>query len=131
MHQKKSIQIQLGRYPQTLKNLPDLKHNFNFFYWEYNNNILKVIRLSQSPVCPAELRHNASGTTTFLWSTHCHVAGTVKKFLNRNGFGERNDTNQGRRVFFILLIFWGLFTRKDHLTHHNIFKYIYFHDSYQ
>jgi hypothetical protein len=33
--------------------------------------------------------------------------------------------------FFILLIFWGLFTRKDHLTHHNIFKYIYFHDSYQ
>jgi hypothetical protein len=24
----------------------------------------------------------------------------------------------------------GLFTRKDHLTHHNIFKYIYFHDSY-
>jgi hypothetical protein len=32
--------------------------------------------------------------------------------------------------FFILLIFWGLFTRKDHLTHHNIFKYIYFHDSY-
>ena len=29
--------------------------------------------------------------------------------------------------FFILLIFWGLFTRKDHLTHHNIFKYIYFH----
>jgi hypothetical protein len=42
--------------------------------------------------------------------------------LNRNGFGEGNDTNQGRRVFFILLIFWGLFTQKDHLTHHNIFK---------
>jgi hypothetical protein len=36
-----------------------------------------------------------------------------------------------RQCFFILLIFWGLFTRKDHLTHHNIFKYIYFHDSYQ
>ena len=33
--------------------------------------------------------------------------------------------------FFILLIFWGLFTRKDHLTHHNIFKYVYFHDRYQ
>jgi hypothetical protein len=27
--------------------------------------------------------------------------------------------------FFILLIFWGLFTRKDHLTHYNIFKYIF------
>jgi hypothetical protein len=62
---------------------------------------------------------------------------TVNKILNRNRFGEGNDTNQGRRYksgtscFFILLIFWGLFTRKDHLTHHNIFKYIYFHDSYQ
>jgi hypothetical protein len=50
---------------------------------------------------------------------HFYVAGTVNKFLNRNGFGEGNDTNQGRRVFFILLIFWGLFTRKDHITHHN------------
>ena len=56
---------------------------------------------------------------------------TVNKILNRNGFGEGNDTNQGSRVFLILLIVWGLFTRKDHLTHHNIFKYIYFHDSYQ
>jgi hypothetical protein len=28
-----------------------------------------------------------------------HVAGTVNKILNRNGFGEGNDTNQGRRVF--------------------------------
>jgi hypothetical protein len=35
------------------------------------------------------------------------------------------------KLFFYLLIFWGLFTRKDHLTHHNVFKYIYFHDSYQ
>jgi hypothetical protein len=35
------------------------------------------------------------------------------------------DTNQGCRVFFILLIFGGLFTLKDHLTHHNIFKYVY------
>jgi hypothetical protein len=62
-----------------------------------------------------------------------NVAGTINKILNRNGFGEGNDTNQGRHVFFILLIFWGwgLFTRKDHLTHHNIFKYIYFHESCQ
>jgi hypothetical protein len=28
-----------------------------------------------------------------------HVAGTVSKFLNKNGFGEGNDSNQGRRVF--------------------------------
>ena len=34
-------------------------------------------------------------------------------------------------VFFYFINFWGLFTRKDHLTHHNVFKYIYFHDSYQ
>jgi hypothetical protein len=39
----------------------------------------------------------------FLLSTHCHVAGTVSKIINRNRFGEGNDTNQGRRVFFILL----------------------------
>jgi hypothetical protein len=25
---------------------------------------------------------------------------------------------------FFLLIFWGLFTRKDHLTHHNIFIFM-------
>ena len=56
------------------------------------------------------------------------VAGTVNKILNRNGFGEGNDTSQGRLFFFILLIFGGFSTRKDHLTHHNIFKYIYFHD---
>jgi hypothetical protein len=43
-----------------------------------------------------------------------HVAGNINKILN-----------------IILLIFRGLFTRKDHLTHHNIIKYIYFHDSYQ
>jgi hypothetical protein len=60
----------------------------------------------------------------------------IVKILNRNGFGEGNDTSQGRyksetSCFFILLIFWGLFIRKDHLTHHNIFKYIYFHNSYQ
>jgi hypothetical protein len=30
---------------------------------------------------------------------HCHVAGTVNKILNRNGFGEGNDTNQGCCVF--------------------------------
>jgi hypothetical protein len=83
------------------RDLPDLKHNFFNFYWDYNNNILKVIRLSQSPVCPAELCRNASGTTTFLWSTHCHVAGTVSGILNRNGFGEGNDTNQGRHVFLL------------------------------
>ena len=28
-----------------------------------------------------------------------YVAGTVNKFPNRNGFGEGNDTNRGRRVF--------------------------------
>jgi hypothetical protein len=49
-----------------------------------------------------------------------HIAITINKILNRNGFGEGNDTNQGRRI-----------TGKDHLAHHNIFKYIYFHDSYQ
>jgi hypothetical protein len=27
------------------------------------------------------------------------VAGTVNKILNRNGFGEGNDTNQERHVF--------------------------------
>jgi hypothetical protein len=41
------------------------------------------------------------------------------------GFGEGNNTNQGRRAFFILLIFWGLFTRKDHLTHQYIQIYSY------
>jgi hypothetical protein len=80
-----------------LKNLPDLKYNFLFFYWDYNNNILKVIRLSQSPVqfsyAVSQSCHNASGTTTFLWSTHCYVAGTVSEILNRNEFGEGNDTN--------------------------------------
>jgi hypothetical protein len=89
MHQKR---VAKSKNPQTLKNLPDLKHDFLNFYWDYNNNILKVIRLSHSPVCPAELCRNASGTTTYLWSTHCHVAGTVNKILNRNGFGEGNDT---------------------------------------
>jgi hypothetical protein len=65
-------------------------------------NILKVIRLSQSPVCQAELRRNASGTTTFLWSTHCHVAGTVNKFLNRNRFGEGSDIyKSGTSQFYI------------------------------
>jgi hypothetical protein len=53
--------------------------------------------------CPAELCRYASGTTTVLWSTHCHDAGTVSKFLNRNGFGEGNDTNQGRHVFLFHL----------------------------
>jgi hypothetical protein len=52
-----------------------------------------------------------------------HVAETVNKILNRNGFGEGNDTNQGRRVFFILFIFWGLFTRKDHLPSPNPFLF--------
>jgi hypothetical protein len=28
-----------------------------------------------------------------------HVAGTVSKFLNKNGFSEGNDSNQGRHVF--------------------------------
>jgi hypothetical protein len=28
-----------------------------------------------------------------------HVAETVSKILNGNGFGEGNDTNQGRCVF--------------------------------
>jgi hypothetical protein len=27
---------------------------------------------------------------------------TVNKILNRNRFGEGNDTNQGRRVFLVL-----------------------------
>jgi hypothetical protein len=44
--------------------------------------------------------------------SHCHVVGTVNKILNRNGFGEGNDTNQGRRVFFILLIFGGFSLEK-------------------
>jgi hypothetical protein len=43
-----------------------------------------------------------------------------------------NDVyKSGTLCLFILLIFWGLFTQNDRLTHHNIFKYIYFHDSYQ
>ena len=33
-----------------------------------------------------------------------HVAGTVNKILNRNGFGEGNDTNEGRRVFLFFFI---------------------------
>ena len=42
-----------------------------------------------------------------------HVAGTVNKILNRNGFGEGNDTNQGRRVFlFYFMNFLGAFHSK-------------------
>ena len=50
--------------------------------------------------------------TTFLWSTHCHVAGTVNKILNRNGFGEGNDTNQGRRIFLFYKFFGGFSLEK-------------------
>jgi hypothetical protein len=32
-------------------------------------------------------------------TAYCHVAGTVNKILNRNGFGEGSDTNQGCCVF--------------------------------
>jgi hypothetical protein len=43
---------------------------------------------------------NSEFVTALIYgSTHCHVAGTVNKILNRNGFGEGNDTNQGCRVF--------------------------------
>ena len=38
-----------------------------------------------------------------------HVAGTVNKILNRNGFGEGNDTNQGR-CFFLFYLFFGGFS---------------------
>ena len=38
-----------------------------------------------------------------------HVAGTVNKILNRNGFGEGNDTNQGR-CFFLFFFFLGGFS---------------------
>jgi hypothetical protein len=63
------------------------------------NNIPKVIRLSQSPVqfpwCSlsimlsfnsslCSIHHNASGTTTFLWSTHSIV--TTRPFSLPHGF---------------------------------------------
>ena len=51
----KSYVIGLG-IPSNFENLPDLKHNFLKIYWDYNSNILKVIRLSQSPVQFAVLR---------------------------------------------------------------------------
>jgi hypothetical protein len=50
--------------------------------------------------------------TTFLWWTHCHVAGTVNKILNRNEFGEGNDTNQGRRIFLFYKFFGGFSLEK-------------------
>ena len=86
----KSYVIGLG-IPSNFENLPDLKHNFNL---QFNFPMQSL-----NHVCPAELRCNASGTTTFLWSTHCHVVRTVNKILNRNGFVEGNDTNQGHYVF--------------------------------
>ena len=39
-------------------------------------------------------------------------AGTVNKILNRNGFGEGNDTNQGCRVFLFYEFFLGAFHSK-------------------
>jgi hypothetical protein len=45
-------------------------------------------------------------------TTHCHVAGTVNKILNRNGFGEGNDTNQGRHVFLFYEFFGGFSLEK-------------------
>ena len=45
-------------------------------------------------------------------TTHCHVAGTVNKILNRNGFGKGNDTNQGRRVFLFYEFFGGFSLEK-------------------
>ena len=41
-----------------------------------------------------------------------HINKIINKILNRNGFGEGNDTNQGRRVFLILLIFGGFSLEK-------------------
>jgi hypothetical protein len=57
----------------------------------------------------------------------CHVARTVNKILNRNGFGEGNDANQGRHVFLFLLIFWGFSLEKmilDITIYSNIFIFM-------
>ena len=47
----------------------------------------------------------------FLWS-HCYVAGTVNKILNRNRFGEENDTNHWRRVILFYQFFGGFSLEK-------------------
>jgi hypothetical protein len=44
--------------------------------------------------------------------SHCHVAGTVIKILNRNRFGEGNDTHQGRHVFLFYKFFGGFSLKK-------------------
>jgi hypothetical protein len=59
-----------------------------------------------------------------LWSAHCHVAGTVNNILNRNGFGEGNDTNQGRRVF-LFHIFFGGFSHEKIIIRITIYSNIF------
>ena len=49
MHQKR-----VAKYPQTLKNLPDLKHNF---YWDYNNNTVLPRSIAPSPHFIANLAY--------------------------------------------------------------------------
>jgi hypothetical protein len=75
-------------------------------YVQQNENkfqkVLKVIRLSQSPVEGGTGRFTFARLSSIVMlqeRPHCHVAGTVSKILNRNGFGEGNDTNQGCHVF--------------------------------
>jgi hypothetical protein len=41
----------------------------------------------------------SSVNSEFVTAFDRHVAGTVNKILNRNGFSEGNDTNHGRLVF--------------------------------
>jgi hypothetical protein len=55
-----------------------------------------------------------------------HFAGTANKILNRNGFGEGNDTNQGRRVFFYFIKFLGAFhSKRSSYASQNIQIYLF------
>jgi hypothetical protein len=52
------------------------------------------------------------------------VIGTVNKILNRNGFGEGNDTNQGCRVF-LFYYFLGGFSLEKIILHITIYSNIF------
>jgi hypothetical protein len=94
--------------------------------WKQISKDLNCIRSFEDFGLIFVLRRNASGTTTFLWLTHCYVARTVNKILNRNGFGEGNDTNQGGHVFLFYYFFGGFSLEKIILRitiYSNIFKH--------
>jgi hypothetical protein len=91
--------------------LPDLHYcNLNK---KFKNYVLNLVNFSKFERIPSWIWLLFFGAWFQLFGlfTHCHVAGTVNKILNRNEFGEGNHANQGRRVF-LFINFLGAFHSK-------------------